>query len=182
MRKWLVVGGVAPLAAAAAAHAQMNGLAPADVASVARTRALDLRLSQQQGYQRPLPLIGGMIAPAGCRAQCARLGSGLANHLRPQEKARRCAARRSACPLAQAGRDIRPQILEQRREQVRIARGVRRLAAAMRNVLSMLRTSAGWRTSGGWTPIRKHVERRIGGAARRRRATRRGAAACGWPR
>jgi hypothetical protein len=77
MREWLPVAVLLPLAVAMPAHAQMKGLAPADVASVARTRALDLRLLQQQGYQRPSSLIGGMIAQRDV-APNAFVGVGLA--------------------------------------------------------------------------------------------------------
>ena len=77
MRKWLAVAAVLPLMAATAAHAQMTGLAPADVAAVARTRALDLRILQQQGFDRPLPLIGGMIAQRD-GAPNAAVGIGMA--------------------------------------------------------------------------------------------------------
>jgi hypothetical protein len=76
MRKWLAVA-VLPLMAAVPAHAQMTGLAPADVAAVARTRALDLRILQQQGFERPLPLIGGMIAQRDV-APNAAVGIGMA--------------------------------------------------------------------------------------------------------
>ena len=78
MFKWLAVAVVSPLIVATAAHAQMKGLAPADVASVARSHTLDLRISQQQGFDRPLPLVEGMIAH-GELAPNAMLGVGLAN-------------------------------------------------------------------------------------------------------
>jgi hypothetical protein len=78
MWKWLAVAAVSPLIVATAAHAQMKGLAPADVASVARSHTLDLRISQQQGFDRPLPLVEGMLAH-GELAPNAMLGVGLAN-------------------------------------------------------------------------------------------------------
>ena len=77
MWKWLAVAAV-PLISATAADAQMKGLAPADVASVARTHELDLRVSQQKGYDRPLPLIQGMIVRQNV-APNAHVGLGLAN-------------------------------------------------------------------------------------------------------
>jgi hypothetical protein len=78
MREWLAVAAALPLFAATAAHAQMKGLMPAEVAGVARDRALDLRLSQQHGYDRPLPLVRGIIAQQDV-ADNAFVGVGLAN-------------------------------------------------------------------------------------------------------
>jgi hypothetical protein len=77
MRYWLAVA-VLPLLASTAAHAQMKGLLPPDVAGVARDHALDLRLAQQQGFDRPLPLVRGMIAEHDF-APNALVGIGLAN-------------------------------------------------------------------------------------------------------
>jgi hypothetical protein len=62
MGKWLAVAAVLPLMAAPAAHAQMKGLAATEVASVSRAHAIDLRIAEQKGYDRPLPLMNGMIA------------------------------------------------------------------------------------------------------------------------
>jgi hypothetical protein len=78
MRKWLAVAAVPPLLAAGAVHAQMKGLAPADVAGVARSHTLDLRLLEQRGFDRPLPLVQGMIAQQDI-ASNATVGLGLAN-------------------------------------------------------------------------------------------------------
>ena len=61
MREWLAVVAVMPLVAATGAQAQMKGLTSGVIAEVARTRALDLRLSQEIGTQRPLPMVRGMI-------------------------------------------------------------------------------------------------------------------------
>jgi hypothetical protein len=63
-----------------AAHAQMQmrGLTPADVAGVARSHALDLRLSQQQGVVAPLSLVRGMIVQHDIAPNTA-VGVGLAN-------------------------------------------------------------------------------------------------------
>ena len=77
MLKWLAVAAV-PLVSATAANAQMKGLAPADVASVARTHELDLRVSQQRGYDRPLPLVQGTIVRQDVGPN-ALVGIGLAN-------------------------------------------------------------------------------------------------------
>ena len=78
MSKWLAIAAVSPLIVATAANAQMKGLAPADVASVARSHTLDLRISQQRGFDRPLPLVEGMIAHQDV-APNAMVGLGLAN-------------------------------------------------------------------------------------------------------
>ena len=78
MRKWLAVAGIVPFLTATAGHAQMNGVSPADVASVARTRTIDLRLTEQQGYDRPMPLMRSMIAQQGVGPN-AFVGIGLAN-------------------------------------------------------------------------------------------------------
>jgi hypothetical protein len=78
MGKWLGLLALLPLAAATVAHAQMKGVASADVASVARNHQLDLRLSQQQGNDHPLPLMRGMIVQQDV-APNAIVGLGLAN-------------------------------------------------------------------------------------------------------
>lgn len=78
MRKWLAFAAVLPLMSATAAYAQMKGLAPADVASVARTQELDLRVSQQQGFERPQMLVQGMLVRQDV-APNAHVGVGLAN-------------------------------------------------------------------------------------------------------
>jgi hypothetical protein len=78
MVRWLAVAAVSPLIVATAAHAQMKGLAPVDVASVARSHTIDLRISQQQGFDRPLPLVQGMLAHQDV-APNAMVGLGLAN-------------------------------------------------------------------------------------------------------
>jgi hypothetical protein len=78
MGKWLAVAVVMPLTAATAANAQMKGLAPADVASVARSHSLDLRISQQQGVDRPMSLVRGMIVQRDVAPNTV-IGLGLAN-------------------------------------------------------------------------------------------------------
>lgn len=78
MGKWLSVAAVLPLTVATAAHAQMKGLAPADVASVARSHTLDLRISQLQGVDRPMPLVRGMMVQREVAPNTA-IGVGLAN-------------------------------------------------------------------------------------------------------
>ena len=58
MSKWLVIAVVSALTASSAASAQMSArLVPGQ----ATTRALDLRLSQELGIQRPAPLVRGML-------------------------------------------------------------------------------------------------------------------------
>lgn len=79
MRKWVSAAAVMPLIWAAAAQAQaMKGLLATDVAAVARDRALDLRLYQQQGSQHPSGLIRGMLVQQGV-AENAFVGVGLAD-------------------------------------------------------------------------------------------------------
>lgn len=78
MREWLAFAVVVPLFAATGAQAQMRGLTTDMVADVARTRALDLRLSQELGSQRPLPMVRGMIVTRDV-APNALVGLGLAN-------------------------------------------------------------------------------------------------------
>ena len=78
MREWLAFAAVIPLLAATGAQAQMKELTTGMVAEVAKTRALDLRLSQELGAQRPVPLVGGMLVSQGV-APNALVGVGLAN-------------------------------------------------------------------------------------------------------
>lgn len=78
MRYWLAVAVFLPVLAPTAAHAQMKGLIPVDVAGIARGHAIDLRLSQTHGFDRPLPLVSGMIAEQDF-APNAFVGIGLAN-------------------------------------------------------------------------------------------------------
>jgi hypothetical protein len=75
MSKWLVIAAVAALTASSAASAQMSArLVPGQ----ATTRALDLRLSQELGIQRPAPLVRGMLVRHDV-ARNATVGLGLAN-------------------------------------------------------------------------------------------------------
>jgi hypothetical protein len=78
MRTWLAVAAAVPLLWATAATAQMKGLLAQDVASVAKTRALDLRLSEEVGVPRPVPLMRGLIVSHEV-APNAAMGVGLAN-------------------------------------------------------------------------------------------------------
>ena len=78
MKWWLAMTVVLPLAAAAPAHAQMKGLAPGEISNVARTRTLDLRVSQQFGIERPEPLVRGTILRHEL-APNATVGIGLSN-------------------------------------------------------------------------------------------------------
>lgn len=77
MGKWLAFAAALPLMSASAANAQMKGLGIADVASVARTRALDLRLAQERDFQHRAPPADGMIAQQSV-APNALVGLGLA--------------------------------------------------------------------------------------------------------
>ena len=75
MSKWLVIAVLPALAASTAAHAQMDvKLVPGQ----ATTRALDFRLSQEMGIERPAPLIRGMLVHREV-APNAVIGFGLAN-------------------------------------------------------------------------------------------------------
>lgn len=86
MRQWLaIVGALAALVSESAASAQMKGLSPGEVAGVARTRALDLRLVQQPIARPPQLLVGGMIVRQEV-APNATVGIGLA-HLYGRKKA-----------------------------------------------------------------------------------------------
>jgi len=79
MVKWLVIAALPAIAGATAATAQTErGFVVHDVARVATTRALDLRLSQELGVQRPAPLIRGMLVHRDV-APNATVGIGLAN-------------------------------------------------------------------------------------------------------
>lgn len=75
MSKWPVIAVLPALAASSAATAQMSArLVPGQ----ATTRALDLRLSQELGMQRPAPLVRGMLVRHDV-APNATVGLGLAN-------------------------------------------------------------------------------------------------------
>jgi hypothetical protein len=77
MRKWLVFAAVLPLLTATAANAQMKGLGTADVARVARTRAVDLRLAQERAFDTRAVVVNGLIARQSF-APNALVGVGLA--------------------------------------------------------------------------------------------------------
>jgi len=76
MAKWLAAA-VIILGSATAAQAQFKGVTVADIADVARTRALDLRVMQERAPGRPALLVDGMIARRGV-APNAFVGIGLA--------------------------------------------------------------------------------------------------------
>ena len=78
MGKWLSVAAVLPFTVATAVNAQMKSLAPADVASVARSRTLDLRMPEQQGIARTPMLVSGMLIQRDV-APNASVGLGLAD-------------------------------------------------------------------------------------------------------
>ena len=79
MTKWFVIGAAVLIVWSSAAGAQqLKGLATHDLAAVARTRALDLRISQQGPAAAPQPFAGGMLVSREV-APNAMLGLGLAN-------------------------------------------------------------------------------------------------------
>lgn len=78
MWKWLAFAAVLPLVSATAANAQrMKGLDIADVASIAQSRALDLRLAQEHSFNSRTLLKNDMIAQQSV-APNALVGLGLA--------------------------------------------------------------------------------------------------------
>lgn len=78
MPKWLAVGAAVSLGWASSAGAQLKGLTPAEIAGVARTRALDFRISPQAPVPRWHPLVDGMLVGRNV-APNATLGIGLGN-------------------------------------------------------------------------------------------------------
>jgi hypothetical protein len=64
--------------AAVTGQPELRGVAAEEVANVARTRALDLRLSEEFGNQRPIPLLRGMIVHHNFTPN-AMIGLGLSN-------------------------------------------------------------------------------------------------------
>jgi len=79
MANWFVIGAAvfATGLGSAASAQQLKGLMPGEIAAVARTRALDLRIAQPLGETRPHPLVAGMIVSREV-APNATLGVGLA--------------------------------------------------------------------------------------------------------
>ena len=78
MGNWLVVAAVVLMAGSTGAKAQMKSLSAIDIASVARTRTLDLRLTPQFGTETHVPLIPSMLLKREL-APNAAFGVGLAN-------------------------------------------------------------------------------------------------------
>jgi len=78
MARWLAICAVFPLFAAGRAHAQVRPLIPNEIVVVARSHALDWRLAQEQGIERPLPLMRGMLVQKNVTPN-AFFGVGLAN-------------------------------------------------------------------------------------------------------
>lgn len=78
MTDWLGLAALLAVAATAPGQADMKGLVPPEIASVARARTIDLRVSQQQGYNRPWPLMRGFTVQESI-APNAVIGVGLAN-------------------------------------------------------------------------------------------------------
>lgn len=77
MIKWLGVAAVAAFFLGSPASAQYKGLTPAEVAGVARTRALDLRIADMPSTRMPQLLVGGMLVSREL-APNAKVGLGLA--------------------------------------------------------------------------------------------------------
>ena len=61
MLKWLAIGAAVSVGWASSAGAQFKGLTPPEIAGVARTRALDLRIAPQAPVSQWHPLVGGML-------------------------------------------------------------------------------------------------------------------------
>jgi hypothetical protein len=77
MRRWLTIAAICPLFAASAAQSQIKSMSIDEIAS-AKSRALDLRLSQPIDSAYSLPMAGGMIVQRKV-APNARVGVGLLN-------------------------------------------------------------------------------------------------------
>ena len=76
MPKWVVIGvAAASLGCASAASAQLKGLSPAEIAGVARTRALDFRISPMTPLPRGHGFVDGMLVSRDV-APNAKLGIG----------------------------------------------------------------------------------------------------------
>src|SRR3954462_14617168 len=78
MHVWLLSAAAGQAAAISNSGDGMSGLAAIEVARLATTRALDLRLSQDMATPVPLSLIRGMVVQRGI-APNAAVGLGLAN-------------------------------------------------------------------------------------------------------
>jgi hypothetical protein len=84
MARCLAIAAVLPLFAAPGAHAQVRPLITDEIVVVARSHVLDLRVAQEQGVERPLPLVEGMLVQKGV-GHNAYFGVGLA-HLYGRKK------------------------------------------------------------------------------------------------
>ena len=78
MSRWLGVLGAASLITAAQANAQSVPLAADDIARVASSRVIDLRLSQDPGFDRPAPLVRELLVNRRVSSNAA-IGLGFAN-------------------------------------------------------------------------------------------------------
>jgi hypothetical protein len=78
MKMWLAIAAIALLSPVTAANAQMKALLTQDVAGVAKSRTIDLRLSEEVGVPRPVPLMRGLIVSHDL-APNTSVGVGLAN-------------------------------------------------------------------------------------------------------
>ena len=78
MIKWLVIAALGASFAGGQVAAQMKGHSPAEIAGVARTRALDLRISQMPSMPTQPPLVASMLVSREL-APNARIGVGLAS-------------------------------------------------------------------------------------------------------
>src|SRR4029078_11001752 len=75
MSRWLGALGAASLITAAPANAQSVPVAADDIARVASSRVIDLRLSQDSGFDRPAPLVRELLVNRR-GASNARIGWG----------------------------------------------------------------------------------------------------------
>ena len=93
----------------AAAQPDLRGLAPGSVATIAKERVLDLRLSEELGSRRRLTFSPGMILRRDV-APNAAIGLGIAS-MYGKEGRRRFACRRPPQPLAPACRHLPIEVL-----------------------------------------------------------------------
>ena len=82
MHRWLFIAGVVPLLAAASSHAQPPGLSAREAPPKAK-RAIDLRLTQEPGFDPLTPPTRGFVAGTQI-APNARIGLHLMTVSRPK--------------------------------------------------------------------------------------------------
>ena len=78
MRLWLAIAAAGLIMPMAAANAQMTALLTQDVANVAKSHTIDLRLTEDAGIPHAVPLMRGLIVSREF-APNAALGIGLSN-------------------------------------------------------------------------------------------------------